>query len=279
MDSRRIEGAGRVEDTINVLGHDARNGVTCVAAMLKWSASRVCAEAGVPELDALSVKRGLDINWNDNVEKADAIKTLAGQLASLEAFIKKHLGDEVKRAPLKDLMETLGQIIKQDLEPDPGGGSGVKIKKEVAADRRVSVEDREMRHGRKSKTKLFNGYKRHIARDLDAKLVLACDVTPANKPEEEAAARLKRDIESQGLRVGELHIDRGYIRSPVVREVLQDGGQLRCKPWSGRNTRSGLLAKADLDIDMRANTITCPIGQVERVQLGSIASFAPAPSV
>jgi hypothetical protein len=279
MDSSPIEGAGRVEDTINLLGHAARNVITCVAALLKWSASRVCAEAGVPALDALSVKRGLDINWNDNVEKADAIKTLAGQLASLEAFIKKHLGEEVKRAPLKDLMETLGQIIKQDLEPDPGGGSGVKIKQEVAADRRVSVEDRQMRHGRKSKTKLFNGYKRHIARDLDGKLVLACDVTPANKPEEEAAARLKQDIEAQGLRVGELHIDRGYIRSPVVREVLDDGGQLRCKPWSGRNTRSGLFAKAEFDIDMRAKTIACPMGQVERFELGTIVTFAPSACV
>src|SRR5260370_2440068 len=132
MDSSPIEGAGRVEDTINLLGHAARNVITCVAALLKWSASRVCAEAGVPALDALSVKRGLDINWNDNVEKADAIKTLAGQLASLEAFIKKHLGDEVKRALLKDLMETLVHIIKQDLEPDPGGGRGVTVKQEVA---------------------------------------------------------------------------------------------------------------------------------------------------
>src|SRR5260370_41704898 len=99
-----------------------------------------------------------------------------------------------------------------------------------------------MRHGRKRKTKLFNGYKRHIARDLDAKLVLACDVTAANKPEEEAAARLKQEIEAQGRRVGELHIDRGYIRSPVGPGRLDHGGQLRCKPWSGRHTRSGLCA-------------------------------------
>jgi hypothetical protein len=62
----------------------SQGAITCVAALLKWSASRVCAEAGVPALDALSVKRGLD------------------------------LGEELKRAPLKDLMETLGQIIKQE---------------------------------------------------------------------------------------------------------------------------------------------------------------------
>ena len=278
MDSSPLEGAGRVEDTINLLGHAARNVIACTAALLKWSASRVCAEAGVPALDALSVKRGLDINWGDSGEKGGALKTLTGQLASLEAFIKQHLGEELKHPPLKDLMETLRQIIKQDLEPDPGGG-GVKIREEVAADRRVSVADGEMRHGRKSKTKLFNGYKRHIARDLDRKLVLACDVTPGNKPEEEAAARLKRDIEAQGLQLGELHIDRGYIRSPVVRQVLAAGGEVRCKPWSGRNTQSGLFAKADFLIDMRTKTIECPLGQVERFTLGTIVKFASSACV
>jgi hypothetical protein len=37
----------------------------------------------------------------------------------------------------------------------------------VAPERRVSVEDGEMRHGRKSKSKRFNGFKRHSASDLD----------------------------------------------------------------------------------------------------------------
>jgi hypothetical protein len=43
-----------------------------------------------------------------------------------------------------------------------------------------------MRHGRKSKSKRFNGYKRHIAADLHTDLIFACAVTPANRPEEKA---------------------------------------------------------------------------------------------
>ena len=49
----------------------------------------------------------------------------------------------------------------------------------------LSIEDSEMRHGRKSKSKRFDGYKEHIARDLDLPILLACAVTPANRPEEE----------------------------------------------------------------------------------------------
>src|SRR5260370_40752392 len=66
MDSSPIEGAGRVEDTINLLGHAARNGITCVAALLKWRASRVCAAAGGPGRGAPSGKRGLGLKWSDD---------------------------------------------------------------------------------------------------------------------------------------------------------------------------------------------------------------------
>jgi hypothetical protein len=57
----------------------------------------------------------------------------------------------------------LSQIREQDLEPDPEGG-GVRTRQQVAEERRVSVEDEEMSHGRKSKSKRFNGFKQHMRR-------------------------------------------------------------------------------------------------------------------
>ena len=51
-----------------------------------------------------------------------------------------------------------------------------------------------MRHGRKTKSKRFNGYKRHLAIDLDTLLVLAVAVLPANRPEEDAAPGVVVDI-------------------------------------------------------------------------------------
>jgi glycosyltransferase involved in cell wall biosynthesis len=70
----------------------------------------------------------------------------------------------------------------------------VRIAENVAYDRRVSVEDGEMRHGRKTKSKRFNGYKRHAATDMRSDAILACAVTPANHPEYEALAPLKKDF-------------------------------------------------------------------------------------
>jgi hypothetical protein len=272
IDSKPLEGAGRVEDTINLLGHAARKVVACAAELLKWPEEKVCRAAGIPLLLAPSVKTGLDIDWNDASEKAEALKTLTKQLDTLQAWLRKRLPDELSKAPLKDHVETLEQIRNQDLEPDPNGG-GTKIREGVAEDRRISIEDPEMRHGRKSKTKRFNGYKQHIAADIDRDLILACAVTPANRPEEEAAPALQVDLARQAAEVDELFIDRAYVNSTVVDDVLARKADVFCKPWRSKNKKQ--FPKSAFNFDMRARTITCPAGQTIRFELGSTAEFDP----
>jgi hypothetical protein len=96
-----------------------------------------------------------------------------------------------------------------------------------------------MRHGRKSRTKRFNGYKRHIATDLDSGLILSGAITPANHPEDEAAAGLTGDIAKQGLEIGTLYIDRGYVKADLVDDVLGRGGEVVCR--LGRAEQGSLL--------------------------------------
>jgi len=131
-----------------------------------------------------------------------------------------------------------------------------------------------MRHGRKSKSHRFNGYKEHIAADLDNGVILACAVTPANVPEEAAAPLLKADIEAQGFKLAELSIDRGYLNSTIVGEVEKAGGEVLCKPWPTQNAK-GLFTKNDFNIDARAGTISCPAGEVERFEAGDVVEFDP----
>lgn len=273
IDSSPLEGAGRVEDTVNLLGHAARNVVTCAASLLGWPFVEVARKAGIPVLLDSSVKKGLDVEWSDPDAKAAAIKDLTEQVASLSRWLEKNLADEIAKPPLKEHVDTLAQIVSQDLEPDPNGGGGSRIKQGVAPDRRVSIEDPDMRHGRKSKSKRFNGYKRHLATDLDTTLIVGCAVTPANRPEEEAAPLLKADVERMKLRIGEMHIDRGYIASPMVNEILDAGGDVVCKPWVSRNGER--FTKADFKINLRDMTITCPAGEVERIDLGADVEFNP----
>lgn len=275
IDSMPLEGVGRVEDTINLLAHASRKVLECVAALLDRPVEQIATSAGAPLLaTGTSIKRALDAEWSDPKQKAQALRTLVEQLDALEAWIRSQLPREVDSPPLADHLKTLQQLREQDLEPDPSGG-GPRIRQGVAADRLVSVEDKEMRHGRKSKTKRFNGYKRHIAADLDTELILACAITPANRPEEEATPALRDDIALLPDRseIGEAHIDRGYIGSALVGDVIARRGRVFCKPWVPRNgTR---FTKKDFVINMRNRTIRCPAGEVEHFEPGSVVEFDP----
>jgi hypothetical protein len=272
IDSRPLAGAGRVEDTLNLLGHAARLIVKSVSKILDCEPEDICRKARVPLLLSPSIKAGLDIDWSDPRQKVTGIQIVERQVASLVSWVEKHL-DEGIEAPLKQYLDAVVTIREQDLEVTKK--DGVRIRQEVAADRRISIEDAEMRHGRKSRSKRFNGFKEHIALDLDARVILACAVTPANRPEEEGAAPIAEDIDRQGFTVDELHIDRAYVNSPVVAAIVSNGGEVLAKPWALRPAQPGLFSKADFRIDMRAGTITCPAGEVERFEPGETVHFDP----
>jgi hypothetical protein len=274
MDSSPLEGAGRVEDTINLLAHAARNVLKCAAMLLDRPLREVARQAGAPLLLGSSIKRELDLDWSDPAQKRGAIVTLVEQLDALERWIAENLPTDSAQPPLAELLATLRQLRDQDIEPDPSSG-GPRIRRGVAPDRRVSVEDPDMRHGRKSKSKRFNGFKRHIAADLDTELILACAVTPANRPEEQAAPQLHADIARlpQRAHVQQLHIDRGYITSSTVDEILANRGEVVCRPWVHHNNT--LFSKRDFAINMRDRTITCPAGKTERFTTGTIVEFDP----
>jgi len=63
VDSRPLVGAGRVEDTINLLGHAGRKIAQCMATWLATSFEEVCGQAGTPLLLGSSIKAALDIDW------------------------------------------------------------------------------------------------------------------------------------------------------------------------------------------------------------------------
>lgn len=273
IDSSPLEGAGRVEDTINLIGHAARKVVECAAALLGTAYEDVCREAGIPLLLETSIKKGLDRDWSDAKQKGEAVDILARQVLDLERWLPNHLAQDIGQPPLSDVFSVLRQLMEQDLEPDPEPGKGLRIKDGVAKDRRISVEDGEMRHGRKSTSNRVDGYKRHVATDLDSTAILACLVTPANRPEHEALPELKADFDASGIRLAQAHFDRAYMGSPTVDELAEQGVEIVCKPWKARN--GDLFTKEDFELDLRAKRITCPAGRTQKIEFGRTIEFDP----
>lgn len=271
VDSRPFDGAGRVEDTINLLGHAARKIVRVAAALTKLPVETIAEQARIPIVLRKSTKAALDRDWSDPEQRSAAVGELVAQLDSLHAWLDRT--DLSSADAITPHVDALEQVLAQDTEQD--GHGRVQIIRGVARDRRVSIEDAEMRHGRKTKSKRFNGYKQHIATDLDTSLILACAVTPANRPEEEATPHLQADLDTQGAAIAQLHVDRGYINSELVDDVQAASGAVICKPWFVRGKRLELFKKTDFKLDMRSHTITCPAGEVEHFEPGQTVEFDP----
>jgi hypothetical protein len=167
FDASPLWGAGRVEDTFNLIGRAAKHVVRTAAELTGRSFDEVAKEAGIPVVTATSIKTGLDIDWDDAAAKKRALEKLLAQVRALGDWMQKQLAEHLGVPPLKEQWELVEKLIAQDTEPDPDDGGGKRIKQGVAKDRRISVSDGDMRHGRKSKKKRIDGYKRHIAVDLD----------------------------------------------------------------------------------------------------------------
>ena len=271
FDSSPLFGAARVEDTFNLIGHAVRDVVGTVAKRLGVPFDEAARRSGVPLVaGGASLKATLDVDWDDPAQKKSALETLLSQVRELGGFLERELADALAVPPLREQWATVEQFLGQDIEPDPEGG-GSRIKQGVAKERRISVTDGEMRHGRKSKSSRVDGYKRHIAVDLATKLIVGAAVTPANRPEGEASGALLDDIERQGFTVEDAYIDRAYLLAEAFEVRRFWDMRVHAKAFPLRN--AGRYTKADFDLDFTDGKVTCPAGQVAPLSLGSITRF------
>ena len=192
------------------MGHALRKALGVIAVLQGRGQAAgtavVAAQAGVPELAASSLKAALDRDWDDPAARDAALAEVLGLLERVEAFVAGQAGDEAAAAAVA----AARQVRDQDVDLT---GPAPALRRGVARDRRISVEDAQMRHGRKSRSVLFDGYKRHVLRDLDTGLVPAVGITPANAPEASVTGDIAADLEAAGWRLAELHIDRAYLSS------------------------------------------------------------------
>lgn len=268
FDASPLWGAGRVEDTFNLIGRAALHVVRTAAIRLGQPVDKVAAAAGIPVLNATSIKTGLDIDWDDPKARTQALGRLLEQVQALGRFLEKELAEPLQEQPLAEQWALVQKLISQDTEPDPDGAGGRRITRGVAKDRRISVSDPDMRHGRKSKKKRIDGYKRHIAIQLDTPgIICAVAITPANRPERVAAQNL---LEQCGP-ISELYIDRGYLGDEAIESRRAEGTAVFCKPFPLRN--GGRFTKADFKIDLAAGTARCPEDVVVKASPGSVAHF------
>lgn len=243
-----------------MIGHALELVIDCAAQIKQVEESEIIKEAGTKLIGRRSIKAALDIDWSNSQEKHAAINILLKDVEALRGWLNNQPLSLTNNQYLKEALSLLETVLTQNIEPDPDGGS--KIINGVSADRRISISDSDMRHGRKSSSRTINGFKQHIAIDLDHSLILATSVRPANEPEHEASQRLKPKIEKYGTVVSK-SIDRGYLAASWTAELYAQGKKIIAKPWNPAT--HGKYGKKDFKIDLQNMVVTCPANNRQRI--------------
>ncbi len=193
----------------------------------------VAKEAGAELVCGTSLKAALDRDWDQQLQKDEALDLVLQVLSRVQTWVET-LADQEEKAGAQQVMKIAERVQEQDVQVNEKGKAS--LIKGVAKDRRISVEDSEMRHGRKSRSVLVDGYKRHVLHDLDTGLIRVVGITQANVPEACVTPAISEDLERQEVCLKELHIDRAYLSSHLVRE-RNDDLEVYCKAWSVRESK------------------------------------------
>ena len=145
-----------MEDTYNLLlGHALKKALGVIARQQGRGLAEVADEAGAPILvGAASLKAALDCDWDDPGERARALGRVLEALDAVEGHLLGASGPEPEEATAS--LRIAGRVREQDVEED-ADGARLALRRGVARERLVSVEDPQMRHGRKSRSRRFDG--------------------------------------------------------------------------------------------------------------------------
>ncbi len=243
IDSSPVAGAGAVADTYELVRGFIDKTARAAGGLPPDLARRVEPLCGAKP----------DIDWDDPQARRDHLAEL---VAVGQALLAQVEGSE--DPAVTEPAALLAAVVAQDVEEDPDDPRP-RIRRGVAPDRIVSHSDPEMRHGRKSASRRFDGHKLHVLTDEASELVLAVDVGPGNGTDAEACVPLLEAAAAVGgVEVATVLADMAYSDGDTRVAVEHAGAEVVAKVPPIRN--GGRLPKTEFAIDPEAGTVTCPAG-------------------
>lgn len=262
LDTSAILGRGAVKDTYNLLSDGI---VQLVRTLAELQATKPEDWANANHLaryfGTASIKGDAAIDWEDPQARQTFLQGIVSDADRLLELARQALTtyapDGAEHTRLTKAARLLSQLLLQDIERTPDGAS---IKEGVARDRVVSVHDPEMRHGRKSKAKRFDGHKGAVAVDPESQLITAADVLAGNAPDNEQALKLVEQSEENAQVEVEATIGDCAFGDGATRQAFADAGRKLVATVPDRPNRAQ-IPKEDFRIDLASKTCTCPAGQ------------------
>jgi hypothetical protein len=264
VDTTPVLGRGAVKDTFNLLSEQIRVVIEESCSLKGWNRESVVAEQGLGRHFGKSFKGEVELDWSDPGEKralvgqvvADARVVLTVSGKALSGFRK----GSARAQKLREARGLLGDLLLQDVDEKPEDGGGPEIRKGTSRDRIVSRTDPEMRHGHKSHSKRFDGYKASAVVETGDGVILSTEVHAANAPDSEGAAEQIEDASARaGKPVERVLGDAAYGGIETRKKLAKPGREVIVKT-APAGKRKGCFSWEDFRISRSHQSALCPAG-------------------
>jgi transposase len=265
LDTTNILGRGAVKDTYNLLADGIRQVLRVLAGQADTPLAAWATTAGYGRyVTGPSVKGAAGIDWDDRAARDRFLGELVADADRLLAEVRAAREGLVAGGPEETALVAAAGLLSRVLQQDVARpATGAALKEGTAPDRLVSIHDPEMRHGRKSAAKRFDGHKAAVVVDTDSQLITAVAVLAGNAPDHEGALALGEQTEAAtGCAVAESYGDGAYGDGATRQAFAAAARVLIAKV--PRGTNQGRWPKTAFRIDLGAGTCTCPGEQTTR---------------
>jgi len=264
LDTTPIFGRGAVKDTFNLISDQIRTVAEEVSALTGEDLEGLVAEHGLGRHVGASFKSQVTLDWDDAEQK----RALVGQLVAdarvalelARVTMRRDRTDAEAQRTLGAAHDLLADLLLQDIEEEPPDAGGPRIRQGTSPDRIVSTTDQEMRHGRKSHSKKFTGYKASIAVDTASGVILATDAVAGNRHDSEGAVALVEEASrTSGQGVERILGDTAYGSVQTRRAFAEAGIEVVAKAPPAGNRKYFTLD--DFTIHSKGGVAVCPAGK------------------
>jgi len=255
-DTTDVKGAGAVQDTYTLLRKGIRKLIKTMGYHLPGKRQGCAAEIERLISSYVDQDRRAEADWSDPAVRQAQLKIL---VTDSEAALNLALA-QTDDAEVRRLGWMIAKILGDDVETN--GRGEPQIAEGTATDRLISLEDPDMRHGRKSAAHKFNGYKTSTSLDQASELILDLADLPASAGDGKALMPAIERIEE--------HV--GVLVERVMGDGAYGSGENRAACAERPKNPLDLLApmrrpadpavdKSAFEINLDAQTATCPHGQ------------------
>lgn len=254
VDTTAVGGAGAVQDTYTLLRKGVRKLLKVAGFHLPGKRQGLSPQSQRLVATYLEQDRKAEIDWSDARQRLNQLQELVTDAeAALELVRPEMDNDEVRLTGW-----LLTKILGDDLEPDEQGRS--RLAEGTAQDRIISITDPQMRHGRKSASRRFDGFKTSVATEPESELILdIADMSASDGDGRELMPTIDR-VEQQGLTVEQVLGDGAYPSGDNLAGCATYPGHPVDLVAPLRRGPEPDVDKTAFEIDLDRSLITCPCG-------------------